>query len=274
MKSLYAGPWVGEFGWELFCWQGHLRHKSKGFDQCFVACKRGHEVLYKDFAQTFPLEVSCEEADMWDCKGYQPPKFEQIFKRSLNKNDVYYPSKKAVLRYDHTHRLDNEPIFARFKEQEFVLYGERRKSDYEIIIHARNKQNKVNAGMNSNYRNWSKDKWKQLVKSIGPDKVACIGTKKGSLYVGGKDLRGISLKKLCDILANAKVIVGPSSGPIHLASLCKCPQITWYGSPYKNNEIRYMCDWNPFKVNVEVFEDEQWDIPINLVQKSLKCYMD
>ena len=22
MKKLIAGPWVGEFGWELFAWQG------------------------------------------------------------------------------------------------------------------------------------------------------------------------------------------------------------------------------------------------------------
>jgi len=24
-ENILAGPWVGEFGWELFCYQGYLR---------------------------------------------------------------------------------------------------------------------------------------------------------------------------------------------------------------------------------------------------------
>ena len=32
-KILLAGPWVGEFGWELFCWQGFLRKLSKQYDK-------------------------------------------------------------------------------------------------------------------------------------------------------------------------------------------------------------------------------------------------
>ena len=29
MKRLIAGPWVGEFGWELFAWQGYIRALSR-----------------------------------------------------------------------------------------------------------------------------------------------------------------------------------------------------------------------------------------------------
>ena len=32
MKTLIAGPWVGEFGWELAAWQGYIRALSKNFD--------------------------------------------------------------------------------------------------------------------------------------------------------------------------------------------------------------------------------------------------
>lgn len=33
MKTLLASHWVGEFGWELFGWQGHLRRISKEYDK-------------------------------------------------------------------------------------------------------------------------------------------------------------------------------------------------------------------------------------------------
>jgi len=26
---LIAGPWLGEFGWELFAWQGYVRYVSE-----------------------------------------------------------------------------------------------------------------------------------------------------------------------------------------------------------------------------------------------------
>ena len=42
---LLAGPWVGEFGWELFCWQAHIRWLSKQFDKTIVISRKGHKFL-------------------------------------------------------------------------------------------------------------------------------------------------------------------------------------------------------------------------------------
>jgi len=273
VTTLYAGTWVGEFGWELFCWQGYLRKKAKQFDRCIVACRAGHEVLYEDFAETTPQNISSEECDMWDCKAYSIPPFEEIFGCDKGR-DVWYPPRQAVLRYDHTHKLDNKPLFAKFKEQEYVTYGNPQPQSRDVIIHARFKQNKVNAGMTSNYRNWSLEKWYDLVSMIGEERIACIGTKKSALHVGGQDMRGLSLRQLCDTLASAKVIVGPSSGPMHLAALCLCPQVLWYGHPYKNNEIRYLKDWNPFSTHVEIMHDNKWDVPVNAVFEKVENVLE
>ena len=49
-QILLAGPWVGEFGWELMGWQARLRFLSKTSD-VIVACQMGHESLYQDFAK-------------------------------------------------------------------------------------------------------------------------------------------------------------------------------------------------------------------------------
>lgn len=274
MGTLYADVFVGEFGWELFCWQAWLRQRSISFHKTIVACRQGHEVLYEDFADSIiSCNIDCDAADMWNCHGYEPPTFMQRFDRTLGPRDLYYPSCQPVLRYDHTHKWNKHPLFARFRDQTFIKFGESSvERTYDVIIHARAKKNKVNAGMNSNYRNWSAQKWSKLIDKLEGYSIACIGTEQGAAHVGGEDLRGVSLRSLCDTLASSSVIVGPSSGPIHLASLCGCPQVLWYGPPYdKLNEQRYTIDWNPHRTSVDIIRHEKWDADVDdVAQRILK----
>lgn len=268
MSTLYAGPHVGEFGWQLFCWQGFLREISKRYQKTIVACRVGHEILYHDFAdKIMPQKIDCEEVDMWMCKKYVPY-FTKIFGSTREPQDKWLEPNKPVLRYDHEHKLDHQPLFAKFYRQEFVYYGTPSEQKYDIIIHARTKSNKVNAGMDSKYRNWPIDDWARVAYRFKHLKIAFIGTKKGSGYLDGMgaDLRGISLASLADVLAGSQMIVGPSSGPVHFAALCGCPQVTWYGEPYDiKNHNRFKEDWNPFDTPVEVMRYENWDPPFMVV---------
>jgi len=46
----FAGPWIGEFGWELSCWQGGIRelvHSLFGTHHVIVMGDPGHNVLYE-----------------------------------------------------------------------------------------------------------------------------------------------------------------------------------------------------------------------------------
>ena len=52
-KHLLAGPWVGEFGWELFVWQAYIRSLSEIYDETYVICRKSSEPLYKDFTDKF-----------------------------------------------------------------------------------------------------------------------------------------------------------------------------------------------------------------------------
>ena len=73
--KLLAGPWVGEFGWELFGWQGFLReHVQKNkYDEVIIASRPGHEVLYSDFCTKFlPCEVNSKKTSFFRC--YDEPK--------------------------------------------------------------------------------------------------------------------------------------------------------------------------------------------------------
>lgn len=267
-KSLCVSGFYGELGWELFCWQGYLRKLSKKYNKTIVACRRGREILYQDFAEVIPLDVNVYDCDMWSCPGYKEPK--DLFGET--KGQIIKP---PLIRYDHTHLRDKQPLFREFKNQEFIKYGNKNNDlSYDILIHSRNKKNKVNAGIKSNYRNWSKENWEKIFQSFPNAKIGCIGTTEESDWIDGVDLRNIPLFMLCDILASSKVLVSPSSGPVHLAALCGCPSITWYGSPYDaDNHNRFLKDWNPFDTPCDVERIENWQIKPDLVIERIKKYV-
>ena len=52
-RTLIAGPWVGEFGWELFAWQAYVRALSRKFDKTIIICRENSAALYADFANDF-----------------------------------------------------------------------------------------------------------------------------------------------------------------------------------------------------------------------------
>ena len=54
----------------------------------------------------------------------------------------------------------------------------------------------------------------------------------------------------------SKLIVGPSSGPMHMASLCGLKHLVW-STEY--NRVRYERDWNPFKTEVIFHSDGGWN---------------
>ena len=58
-KTLLAGPWIGEFGWECFAWQGYVRALSRKFDQTIIISRNNSKAFYEDFADVF--------------YGYDPP---------------------------------------------------------------------------------------------------------------------------------------------------------------------------------------------------------
>ena len=67
-STLLAGPWVGEFGWELFCWQGIVRSISKDFDKTIVIGRPGHGTIYEDFCDDFiEFDPASYHTDGWRC---------------------------------------------------------------------------------------------------------------------------------------------------------------------------------------------------------------
>jgi len=57
-RNLFAGPFAGEFGWELMQWQGFVRARRPDYDQVHVLTYPGRDYLYED------CEVHHHEVDL------------------------------------------------------------------------------------------------------------------------------------------------------------------------------------------------------------------
>ena len=80
-KILVAGPWIGEFGWELFGWQGYIRAISKNYVRTICISRPGHGVLYTDFAEFVAFDPEVDSSTMW--MAQDKPRVE---------SKIYYPS--------------------------------------------------------------------------------------------------------------------------------------------------------------------------------------
>lgn len=126
---------------------------------------------------------------------------------------------------------------------------------FDCLIHARG----IGRKSSINYRRW--DEFIELKKKLLPHTCACIGTKE-DLRVGDLlDFRGLELQSLMNLIAAAKVVVGVSSGLMHLAVFCGTDIVVWgdrrtyFGETL---EQRYKVTWNPFNVRVGWIDADDW----------------
>lgn len=232
----------------MFAWQGFLRflaHQEK-HDRFTVGCRSGHNYLYEDFATDFVnYDPESKQTNMWMCEEWwhdDPEGYDLIVR----------------------------PQDCRMFKREFIKYGKKGKVGYDILIHARS-TDKCNTG----HRNWDKVQWDEFVNKYLDMTIASIGTHDDALHIDNTDdMRGLPLDKLCDLLADSNVLVGPSSGPIHLGSLCGIPHVTW--SPVErdgimSNKERYEKEWNPHNTPV-TFLDIGWNPSVKAVVEATRRY--
>ena len=255
MKKLIAGPWVGEFGWELFAWQGYIRALSRHFDETTVISRELSEPLYKDFSSNFIAHAP--EGTIVDSFFMHGVDFSKDIKKVIIENNIsldsdttlFVPRRIGVPPFTH---FTQPVIFGNYViKPEYKIYGKESSDvDIDYVFHIRNRQSVRPED------NWSIDNWKRLADLLDTDKIACIGTISESGWIDGTtDARDLELQKLFDLLYNTKCVFGPSSGPMHLASLCNTPHVVW---SIENNKTRYEENWNPHNTDVCFFSDYNW----------------
>ena len=136
-------------------------------------------------------------------------------------------------------------------------YGRREKAGtyFDLLIHARGVARKSSI----NYHFWPQ--LADLIERKGWS-VAWIGGPKDTWQPGcGFDLRGLELQKLMDIIAASRLVIGVSSGIMHLAAACGTDLLVWgdrrtyFGETL---ETRYKATWNPHQVRVGWIDADNW----------------
>jgi hypothetical protein len=227
-KTLVIGPWVGEFAFEVFLWQGYMRLKSKNYKRTVVHGLPRYKYLYEDFCDEFidfphNRSNSCMENIVYEnCLSIEnSEQFKSMVEKYSDDSlyDVVIPWK--VWRRDYFER-SNKPYVQ--GDQSFLPLGNEDESlRYDVVLHMRNRTEWAPE------RNWGLDNWKKLVQMLdGKYRIACVGSSHDHHVDGTDDYRNCDLKKEADLLRSSKVLVGNLSGGVQLGMLCGIHVITWF----------------------------------------------
>jgi hypothetical protein len=255
--TLHAGPWAGEFGWELCSWNPRVRKMAEKFDRVVVEGPASSEYLY-------------EFADEYIANDPQP-----------NTSDGYsgVPQKTALYEQGATIFKPHWNLMGR---PEMRALKRPYKPNPDLSWHCFAPENPAAvADVLCAFRPVKKYRGRVLADKEYPIKlctqavgellacglsVACIGGDDNYHIPGTEDLRGKPLAEQCSAIAGAKVVIGPSSGPMHLASLCRTPHVVWYNRPDQTSSYaRYRDHWNPFNTP-HTYLKQQVPTPVEIAE--------
>lgn len=244
MSRLVAGPWVGEFGWELMSWQAYVRKRSLEFDETYVCGPAASAALYADFVTSYiPFDTPVGVKNCW-CRD----KADKV--SLLNVETSLQKSGTLIKPFGLIHK----------GMQKFVRFGTKRKMlSYDVVVHARKPIGKHPE------HSYSQENWDKLVASLIAQglRVAAIGTE-AFLPDGAADSRGMPLDFVLDLIASCKFTAGPSSGPTLLSLLCGTPVLVWtdkrfWSAVRGTDRQRIETIWNPFGTASLIADELGWD---------------
>jgi ADP-heptose:LPS heptosyltransferase len=216
------------------------------------------EYIYKDFAEFIPHDIKGEP----NC---------YIAKLADEDEGKMLKDLTDMLDSMSEHRYPSGINHKRNFPSEFIKYHEDSDESYDVVIHARNIGK---AAM----RNWPNNKWDELTNRLIDDGmgIAAIGAP-GQAYVppGASDRTTWDMKETIAVICSSKIVIGPSSGPMHLASLCGVKHLVWTHAVKKTavratNRDRYEKIWNPFNTPVCVIDNMDWNPSVDRVYDALR----
>lgn len=275
--TLIAGPWGGEFGYELMYWTPRLRTLAKEFQQVEVIIPEGHGLLY-EFADsitehTIDLGEAKWAANMGDRKFWTGswrrmdlPEEELRKIKELEKEYADARDTSSCVFYEPNSTLSEIPPDYRSLRTEGVEPDPSR-----VLLHCRR------AGHG---RDWPDEKCDVLARELNKLSLrpGVIGTLDDYLpRASVEDLRGISLEELVEEVSRAFLVIGASSGPMHLAHLCETAVVCWGDADFSIPEVgtsseAYMGKWNPFEAPIQ-YINAGWDPEPEQVMAGLKDFV-
>jgi hypothetical protein len=241
-RNLFAGPYVGEFGWELMQWQGFVRRRRRYYDAVHVLTYPGRDYLYDGchvHHHDIDLKIAGYRYGVLDRDKGREMVRKKAVEIGLKDYDIFSTSllctryHKAIWKQDF--RLLEEPSLSA--------------TVYDIVFHFRAVRKKGS----DIYKDYSPGAADELVqRCLGRGiSVACIGHPEYSYCPPGcDDYRNVDLRTT----VAARAVCGKNSGPMHLASLCGKPTIQWAEDQWR---LDFSLKWNPFRVPIYIVSNDE-----------------
>jgi hypothetical protein len=242
-RKLFAGPYAGEFGYEVMQFQGYVRARRQHYEQVHVLTFPGREYLYEG-CQVHSHDLDLKTAGFWygrlgpaEMKNMADAKAREL---GLEDYDIFNPS---LLCTKYHKRL--------FWHQEFRLLQEEPLAPklYDLVLHFR-AINKVGSGPSKNYPPKMADELARRFIDSGLS-VCCIGHPDYAYCaVGCTDYRSVQMDQTVAGICSARLGVGGSSGAMHLMNVCGKPTVVW-------GDLASL-RWNPFRVPIHMVSETAW----------------
>ena len=267
-RVLFAGPYIGEFGHEVLG-TGLLRAHARHFGRVIVCSRPGRAALYSDIATDFRShDIQCIGMGSRATEETKPPTaaLDALKEPGCTKWPEYFVPPNCG-------SPGTEEKMSHCRQYYHRLGIPRKEWKGVVAFHARNRPHQP-------HRNWGMEHWEALVKWVVDKgitkRIVCVGTREEARLIEGcEDLRGSPLGKQMDIAASALFTVGPSSGWMHLASLCGCPHLTWVGGKeHAYVKRRYIDRWNPLRTPAAVLTARTWHPAFAAVRDALVTLLE
>ncbi|MGH8093188.1 MAG: hypothetical protein ACREIF_06935 [Chthoniobacterales bacterium] len=240
-RNLFAGPFSGEFGYELMHWQGFVRALRPRHEQVHVLTFPGRDYLYEG------CQVHYHDIDLKSAGYYygrlSPKQARQMAKEraaaiGLQDYDIFETSLLCT-RY---HRSLWRQDFRLFQEPPLTSEG------YDVLFHFRAVQ-KEGFDHQKNYSPALADELVARCRDRGIT-VACMGHPAYAYRpLSCGDHRSVDLRQTIAAVSSARLVAGENSGPMHLANLCGKPTVVWAQDQWR---IDFSLRWNPFRVPIYI----------------------
>ena len=257
MRTLVTGPFLGELGWELFSWQPYVRGMflQHCYDKCIVYGAPGKSYLY-DFADYREIELPKIESECNFIHNFESHRYE-LEKMS---NEIIENNKKELgefqfFWFNNLPKL-NDPMYMGGRPNLIRSLGNFKVPQGDgkprICLCVRNREL-------SDFRNWDFENWYTLADKLKEKfNIVVIGkiNEEGwKVPEGVTDLTNQTTINDCvDVFSQMDLVVGGSTGLMHLASRAGKPHLVW-GVP--KNTVRYG-ETNWFGAPYKVYTDKAW----------------
>jgi hypothetical protein len=245
-RNLFAGPYAGEFGWELMQWQGFVRARRPYYKQVHVLTYPGRDYLYEG------CTVHHHDIDL-KTAGYRYGTLNRTIARKMAKEKA---TEIGLEEYD----IFSPPLLCTrhhkaIWKQDFRLFQEAPLTTTlrDVVFHFRSIK-KEGPDVYQDYSATAADELVQHCLERGL-LVGCIGHPSYSYCPPGcEDYRSIDLRQTVAAMSSAHAVVGKNSGPMHLASLCGKPTIQWAEDQWR---LDFSLRWNPFRVPIYIVSNTE-----------------